>query len=107
MEDIQVSNPALWTTLAGLFGPAGVVLLLTNAGFAYGIRIMWVRLKEKDEECQKELATAAAAALAAKTADQEAWRERATQMRDDIKEAFRAVGELSKQVTILVDRATR
>ena len=96
MDNINVNNPDLWRALAGIFGPGGIVLLLTNAAAYYMNYLMWGRLKEKDIECQAELAAAAAGAM-----------ERANQMRDDIKEAFRAVADLSSKVTVLVDRSTR
>ena len=96
MEQINVSNPQLWTSLANIFGPGGLVLLITNLGTAYLVKMMFNRIKEKDIECQAELAAAAAGAM-----------ERANQMRDDIKEAFHAVADLSSKVTVLVDRSTR
>lgn len=94
MEDVQVNNPQLWTTLAGIFGPGGLVLLLTNAAAGWFIKMQWARLKEKDDECHTEMVEAEAR-----------WETRFQQMRTDVKEGFAVVGKLTEQITTLVARA--
>lgn len=93
MEPINVNDADLWKTLATIFGPGGLVLLLTNAGAWYATWLIWKRLKEKDAECQTEM-------------DKQETRSetRFQQMRSDIKEAFGIVGTLSERVTVLVER---
>lgn len=101
MEPINVNDPTLWDMLFKIFGAGGIPLLLIAAGEGWAIKILLEKIdkkdadiKAKDEECQKELATA-----------QAGWTERFNQMRADIKEAFGIVGTLSEKVTILAERA--
>lgn len=95
MESVNVNDPNLWKTLASIFGPGGLVLLITNAGTAWAVRLMWNRLKEKDEECRTEIA-----------AERTSFMEFRNQLRDDIKQAFGIVATLSEKVTVLVERTT-
>lgn len=90
MEPINVSDPTLWTTLNSIFGPAGLVLLLTNVGAWYATHLIWKRLKEKDEGCQAEMEKAEAR-----------WEARFQQMRGDVKEGFGIVAKLTERVTLL------
>lgn len=94
MDEIQVSNPALWTTLASIFGPGGLVLLITNAAAWYGTYLIWGRLKEKDAECHGEMNEA-----------ELRWETRFQQMRGDVKEGFSVVARLTDQVTVLAERS--
>lgn len=94
MQEVQVSNPDLWKTLAGIFGPGGLVLLLTNGASLYFNKMQWARLKEKDEECHGQMNEAEAR-----------WETRFQQMRGDVKEGFAVVGKLTEQVTVLAERS--
>lgn len=94
MEEIQVSDPALWATLSAIFGPGGLVLLLTNAGAWYATYLIWQRLKEKDAECATTMKTA-----------EDRWESRFQEMRGDVKEGFAVVARMTEQVTILATRA--
>lgn len=95
MSPDQLANPTLWQTLANIFGPGGIVLLLTNAAAWYTAYLMWQRLKEKDQECRAEIATMSAS-----------FAESRNQLRADIKEAFQSVGKLAEQVTVLATKAS-
>ncbi len=90
----QASNPDLWKTLAAIFGPGGLVLLLTNGASLYFNKMLWTRLKEKDAECQDDMEKAEAR-----------WETRFQQMRSDVKEGFGVVGKLTEQVTILATKS--
>lgn len=94
MEDINVSNPALWSQLGQIFGPGGVALLIGFAASLYFNRMLWTRLKEKDEECNKEMTEA-----------ETRWDTRFQQMRTDVKEGFAVVAKLTEQVTVLATRS--
>lgn len=89
MDPINVSNPDLWRSLAAIFHPSGIVLLIALAASLYFNRMQWIRLKEKDTECQEERERVLAASQA------------------DRKEAMDNVAELTKQVTILTERSTQ
>lgn len=90
----EALDPGWWSRMAEIFGPGGLVLLITNAAFGYLIWLFWNRLKEKDAECQKEMTQA-----------ETRWETRFQQMRSDVKEAFGIVAELTKQTTLLAERA--
>jgi hypothetical protein len=95
MEADKLADPTLWRTLADIFGPGGIVLLLTNAASWYTAYLMWQRLKEKDAECRQEIATMSAL-----------FAESRNQLRADIKEAFASVAKLAEQVTVLATKAS-
>lgn len=87
MEPVNVNDPALWKMLKEIFGPGGIALLLAFGASLYFNRMQWLRLKEKDTECQTE-------------------REKAREyFRADTKEAFGVVAKLTDQVTLLAERA--
>lgn len=94
MDNVNVNNPDLWKTLATIFGPGGLALLLVFGVSVYFNRLQWVRLKEKDTECQDEM-----------TKMQALWETRFQQMRGDVKEAFGIVAKLTEQTTLLAERA--
>lgn len=94
MDPINTNNPELWKTLASIFGPGGIALLLVFGVSVYFNRLQWVRLKEKDQECQTEMAAA-----------ESRWETRFQQMRGDVKEAFGIVAKLTEQTTLLAERA--
>ena len=83
----QALDPGWWSQMSAIFGPGGVVLLITNGASWYGLWLFWKRLNEKDKECQTERETARA------------------YTRADVKEAFGIVGKLTEQVTLLAERA--
>lgn len=90
----QALDPGWWRSMADIFGPGGVVLLITNSASWYGLWLFWKRLKEKDEECTTEMSQAEAR-----------WETRFQQLRSDVKEAFGIVAKLTENVTILAERA--
>lgn len=94
MEPVNVSNPDLWNSLGAIFGPGGLALLIALAASLYFNRMLWTRLKEKDDECRTEM-----------TAAESRWETRFQQMRADVKEGFSIVAKLTEQVTILAARA--
>lgn len=87
---------AQWLNAA--LGPVGFVAILTlGAGIVVSVFsnwFMWQRLIEREKECQAE-----------KKEMQQIHAERSEQLRMDNKEAFGMVAELTKQVTILAERA--
>lgn len=94
MDPVNVNNPDLWKSLGAIFGPGGLALLLALGASLYFNRMQWNRLKEKDDECQKEM-----------TAAETRWEARFQQMRSDVKEAFGIVAKLTENVTLLAERA--
>ena len=94
MDPVNVNNPDLWKSLGAIFGPGGLALLLALGASLYFNRMQWTRLKEKDEECAKDM-----------TAAETRWETRFQQMRTDIKEAFGLVAKLTEQTTLLAERA--
>lgn len=95
MEPINVSDPTLWDTFNKIFGPGGIPLLLVIGGLAWLVRSLIIRQKEKDAECQQQMKEA-----------ETRWETRFQQMRSDVKEGFGIVADLSKQVTLLVAKAS-
>lgn len=90
MEPVNVSDPGLWKVVGEIFGPGGLALLLAFAASLYFNRMLWTRLKEKDDECRTEM-----------TAAEVRWEARFQQMRADVKEGFGIVAKLTEQVTLI------
>lgn len=91
----QALDPGWWAQMAAIFGPGGVVLLITNATSWYGLWLMWKRLQEKDAECRSEI-----------DSQRQAWKSVVDGKDKDNKELAETVENLLVQVTRLVERAS-
>lgn len=105
MDPVNVSNPDLWKSLGAIFGPGGLALLIALAAALYFNTLQWKRLKEKDDECQKQCEKVMDAALLAMKEAELRWETRFQQMRGDVKEGFGIVAKLTEQVTLIGARA--
>ncbi len=93
--DPNINDPALWRALKEIFGPGGIALLIAFGASLYFNRMQWLRATEKDATCQKE-----------KDSAEERFQKSRSETRDDVKQAFGQVAELTKQVTLLAERTT-
>lgn len=87
------------------FTPAGLAFLFACVVSLVGNWLMWVRLKEKDTECQSEMELTRDrwSKVVEKTEDTAERRQK--EAREDRDKIADIVGELTTQVTLLAERA--
>jgi len=95
--------------LNGSIGSVGLVLILTmGAGTAVSVAgnwLMWNRLKEKDEECQREMEATRERWSGVVEKIEAAMERRMGEARTERDRIADIVGDLTTQVTLLAERA--
>lgn len=84
-----------------------IIALLTAAVSLVVNWLLWIRLKEKDLECQQEIELTRKRWSEVITKLEDAAERRQVESRADRNEMAKTVAELTTQVTLLVDRCSR